>query len=103
VDICLLSLADVLATYGPTLPQERWTRHLDVVSTLLGAWWEDKTEKILPPALVDGDDLRDLLQLPPGPLIGYLLEAIREAQASGEVHDREEALNLARSLLPPNI
>ncbi len=101
VDICLLSLADVLATYGTSLPQERWARHLEVVRALLGAWWEERAEKILPPALIDGDELKNVLALPPGPLIGYLLEAIREAQASGEVHDREEALSLARSLLEP--
>ena len=42
VDICIISLADMLATYGPTLPQERWIRHLEVVQTLLGAWWDDQ-------------------------------------------------------------
>jgi putative nucleotidyltransferase with HDIG domain len=98
VDICLLSLADVLATYGPTLPQERWSRHLEVVRTLLGAWWEDKAEIVLPVALINGDELQKELALAPGPLIGYLLESIREAQVSGEVQDREQALSRAREL-----
>ena len=95
VDICILSLADVLATYGPTLPPDRWARHLEVVRSLLQAWWEDKHEKVLPPALVTGDDLQTALGLTPSPLIGYLLESIREAQVSGEVHNREEAIQLA--------
>ena len=36
------------------------------------------------------------LNLEPGPEVGRLLELVREAQASGEVHDRESALALAR-------
>jgi poly(A) polymerase len=102
VDICLISLADVLATYGASLSQERWTRHINVVRSLLGAWWEDREEKVLPPALVDGDDLKSELVLPPGPLIGYLLESIREAQVSGEVRNREDALDLAREITQAN-
>jgi hypothetical protein len=37
--------------------------------------------------------------VPEGPQIGRLLEAIREAQAAGEVTTREEALALARCLI----
>jgi hypothetical protein len=37
--------------------------------------------------------------VPEGPRIGRLLEAIREAQAAGEVTAREEALALARRLI----
>jgi putative nucleotidyltransferase with HDIG domain len=98
VDICILSLADVLATYGPTLPQERWVRHLDVIRVLLEAWWEKHDESVLPPALLNGDDLMESLGLSPGPMIGYLLESIREAQVTGEVGNREQAIDLAREL-----
>jgi hypothetical protein len=37
------------------------------------------------------------LDLEPGPLVGELLDAIREAQATGKVRDRKEALELARA------
>jgi poly(A) polymerase len=39
--------------------------------------------------------MRDL-NLQPGKIIGELLEAIREAQAMGEVSTRNQALELAR-------
>lgn len=104
VDICLLSMADVLATYGAGLPQEIWINHLNIVRTLLEAWWEQPEERVAPPALVNGRDLVDLFDLEPGPYIGQLLEAIREAQAIGEVQTREEALSLVRKigLQPPD-
>ena len=46
--------------------------------------------------------INDLLRefgLQPGPRIGELLEAVREAQVSGEVGTREQALVLVRSCL----
>jgi hypothetical protein len=98
VDICLLSMADVLATYGASLPQKIWINHLDIVRTLLEAWWEQPEERVAPPALVNGHDLVDLFDLEPGPYIGQLLEAIREAQAIGEIRTREEALSLVRKI-----
>jgi len=103
VDICLLSLADMLATYGPTLPQDRWARHVEVVRTLLGAWWEDKEESVFPPALINGNDLKEELKLSTGPIIGYLLESIREAQVTGDIQNRQEALNLARVIVKENL
>jgi poly(A) polymerase len=39
------------------------------------------------------------LGLAPGRIVGQLLEAIREGQATGKVEDREQALNLAREHL----
>jgi len=99
VDICLLSLADVLATYGPTLSAEHWTKHLTVVRTLLQAWWEKPQESISPPTILDGNELMDDLKLQPGPIVGQLLETIREHQASGLIQGKDEAIILAKSLL----
>jgi tRNA nucleotidyltransferase/poly(A) polymerase len=98
VDICMLSMADLLATYGPTIPQERWASHLDTIRELLNAWWEERNERVQINPLVDGDDLKNELGLTPGPLVGYLLEAIREAQAAGEIQSRQEAIRLAKNL-----
>jgi hypothetical protein len=57
-----------------------------------------------PRSFVDGKVLMDALGLKPGPQVGSLLVALREAQAVGEVRSREEALHLARKLLalPPD-
>ncbi len=49
--------------------------------------------------LLRGDDLIRDLGLAPGPVIGQLLEQVREARSSGEISTREEALALARHVL----
>ena len=99
VDICLLSLADTLATYGPTLPSELWAHQIDVIRSLLEAWWEARDRAIYPSAIVNGNDLMDEFGLNPGPTIGRLLDSIREAQATGLVNNRRQALELASELL----
>lgn len=91
VDICLLSLADFLGTYGPGVPQQAWAHHVDVIRLLLEGWWERREETVFPPPLLNGRDVMQLLDIPPGPRVGELLEMLREAQAAGEITTREQA------------
>ena len=96
VEVCLLTLADMRATYEQTLPQEAWADTLEVVRLMLENWFDKPAESIAPPPLVNGDDLMGELKLRPGKKIGEMLEAIHEAQAIGLVSTREQALELAR-------
>jgi poly(A) polymerase len=99
VDVCILSLADTLGTGSETFSQEQWSHHLEVIRCLLEAWWDHPRERVTPLVLVNGNDLMKEFEISPGPQVGKLLEAIREAQAVGQVGTREEALELARKLL----
>ena len=99
MELCLLALADLRATYEQTLPQETWAAALEVVRLMLENWFEKPGETIDPPSLVNGDDLMKALNLEPGKKIGELLEAIREAQATGDVSTRAQALKLAKKRL----
>jgi hypothetical protein len=99
VEICLLTLADTLAVYGAGLPHDVWIENLEVTRTLLEAYWEKNAEIVSPPALVNGNDLIASLNIVAGPRVGEVLEAIREAQAVGEVTNREQALGLAQTLV----
>ena len=49
---------------------------------------------------IDGYDLINIYCISPGPEVGEILEAVREAQASGEVATREDGLSLIEGLLP---
>jgi len=61
---------------------------------------ETPPEKVYPPKLVTGDDLKGM-GLVPGPQFREILLAIEEAQLEGKLLDRESALRLARSLSQP--
>lgn len=99
VDLILFGLADLRGTQGPTLSQETWTAALDVARILLENYWEKPQETVTPPRLLDGNEVMSELGLEPGRIIGQLLEAIREGQATGKVVNREQALDLAREYL----
>lgn len=99
VDLVILSLADLRATYEHTLPESLWVSALDVCRTLLENLWERPAEVVKPPSLLDGHEVMDSFSLTPSPLVGKLLEAIREAQAMGEILDKEEALVFGQAWL----
>jgi putative nucleotidyltransferase with HDIG domain len=99
VDVLLLALADHIATHGPDIQPERWARRIQTVRTLLSEYWARLAKDVTPTPLVTGNDLMAELGLPPGKRIGELLEAIREAQAAGEIATREDAFKLARTLI----
>jgi len=98
IDILFLSLADHLATRGPQLNLAHWQEHAQMVEYVLAQHFEQE-RLVVPAKLVDGHDLIRIFGLSPGPKIGQLLEAVREAQASGEVATREEALAYIRDRL----
>jgi tRNA nucleotidyltransferase/poly(A) polymerase len=98
IDVLLLSLADLLGKATPPVAPERWRMRLAAVRQMLESYFENHDDHLDPAPLVDGDDLMARLQLSPGPEIGRLLEALREAQAAGEVSTRDQALDLAASL-----
>jgi tRNA nucleotidyltransferase/poly(A) polymerase len=99
VDLVLLGLADLRGTQGPRLTQETWSAALDVARLLLENYWEKPQETVAPPRLLNGNDLMSELGLEPGRVIGQLLEAIREGQATGNIETRERAFDFAREYL----
>jgi poly(A) polymerase len=98
IDTLFLSLADHLATRGPRLNLTHWQEHAQMVEYVLAQHFEQQ-RLVVPAKLVDGHDLIRIFGLSPGPKMGQLLEAVREAQASGEVTTREEALAYIREKL----
>ncbi|MBN1965445.1 MAG: CCA tRNA nucleotidyltransferase [Anaerolineae bacterium] len=101
LDVCLLALADTLASAGPHLDPAAWSHFLQTTGALLDGYFGVENPKVVDlPPLVSGGELMAALGLEPGPQIGALLEAIREAQATGLIHSPAEALALARKQLP---
>ncbi len=99
VDVLLHALADYWATYAPDAAGDRWLHLVALVTRMLGDYWERQAERVDPPPLIDGCDLLREFGLQPGPRIGELLEAVREAQVSGQVLTREDALALVQGSL----
>lgn len=90
-----LALVDAAAARGPSLTRDGWMRQAAYMNSVLVRSQEEEGI-VRAPRLLSGRDIMDALGLPEGPEIGRLLELVREAQATGEVRDREEALARVR-------
>ena len=101
IDTLVLSLADHLASRGPMLEMEGWEQHVEVTQYMLAKWFQEETT-VSPPKLINGHDLIEEFGMSPGPELGKLLEAVREAQASGEIQSRGDALDFVRKELNTN-
>jgi len=71
--------------------------NLALTRLLLNQYDQRYAANVAPPALISGKDLL-ALGMPAGKDIGIVLEAVREAQMTGELHTREDALAHAQRL-----
>ncbi|MEO8457716.1 MAG: HD domain-containing protein [Chloroflexota bacterium] len=99
IDTLFLAMADHLGSVGPRVTAESFEYHIALTSYILHIRYSEEDTVISPKRIIDGDDLMAAFALQPGELLGDLLEAVREAQAAGEVGTREQALELARAKL----
>jgi len=99
LDLLLLFLADRWAAQTVRSDLDQWKGDVKFASALLRDYYERYTEVISPPKLISGDDLMETFGLEEGPRLGELLEAVREAQAIGEIRTRQEALDYVKRVL----
>ena len=97
--VAIHTLADHYGTYPPNEGQAEATKLIAVVNKLLTAYFAQRDQVISPPPLLTGRDLMQLFSLEGGPQIGQLLRLLQEAQASGDISDRDMALDFIKSTL----
>jgi poly(A) polymerase len=94
--VLFLSLADHMATRGPTLDVDNWRIHTRITECILAQEKEIPSPKQM---LIDGYDIMNRFGLNPGRRVGELLELVHEAQASGQVSTKDEALALIKEMM----
>lgn len=80
-----------------------WGTSLAAIAPLIERFLQPEDPVAHPAAPLTGKDLMTQLNLPPGRQIGQLLEAIQLARAEGEIETRQEALELAMTLVKPRL
>ncbi|MBV7328986.1 HD domain-containing protein [Chloroflexi bacterium TSY] len=99
IDIALLVLADYQAIHAD-LPLVQWQHYLAHIGQLFDfAFSPGGLIQVVRNPLLNGHDLIQRLSMKPGPLLGQILQQLAEAQASGDVTTRQEALEYASKLL----
>jgi len=87
--ICLLAV----------LARKEDASYLSFMEEVLSIFFEKYSLILQPPRLVSGNELIDKLGIKPGPQLNIILNKIHQAQITGEVKKKDEALQLARQLL----
>lgn len=91
VDLVISNLAEYRTRLGAEFSQEVWMNRLMQADALLDAWWEHP-EIIRPVPMLNGDEIQQLSQLMPGPIIGELLDELVGLQLTGTIKTKEAAL-----------
>jgi putative nucleotidyltransferase with HDIG domain len=97
IEVTVLSCADRRATRGRNA-EPAIASHLGLAAELMGPalrWRRDGA----PAPPLRGDELARELGIDPGPELGRLIEALREAVFAGEVQDRAQAVGFARTVM----
>jgi poly(A) polymerase len=87
----LLAWADYLAERETRASALQRVVLPELISELLGHYFDHPEQLVRPPALATGGDVMDWLGLEPGPIVGSLLEQLREEQATGAIRNHEQA------------
>lgn len=72
-------------------PRAKTLRHMQVVNFLFKKYFDPK-KKIIPQKILDGKEIMQLLNLPPGPKVGEYLELLAEATVEGKITTKADAV-----------
>jgi len=92
-DIIELSRADRLSAQGSAVSREMIKNALNHLENLLNYYNEVQSIIKTPKPLLDGKEIMKLLNLKPSKKIGEIIENLIEAQLSGEIKTKEEAID----------
>ncbi|MBD5401726.1 CCA tRNA nucleotidyltransferase [bacterium] len=99
IDNILLAQADRLSARGPEITDEIVNENISLLNNLLNFYLEAK-ETLKPlPKLLDGNEVMQILNLAPSPKLGEVMNALSEAQISGDVNTKEEAILYIKTLI----
>ena len=98
IDAIILAQADRLSARGPEITDEIVERNINSLNMLLKFYLEAR-ENLKPlPKLLSGNEVMEILNIKPSPKLGEIMNALHEAQISGDVVTREHAVNFIKTL-----
>lgn len=97
VDVILLAMADRLSARGEKVTDEMVNNNINSLTKLLNDYLS--TYKDMKPLekLLDGCEIMDILEIKQGPKLGEVIKALQEAQISGDVNTKDEAIEYVKN------
>lgn len=97
IDAIVLAQADRLSARGPEITDEIVERNITSLNMLLKFYLEAR-ETLKPlPKLLDGNDVMKILNIKPSKRLGEIMDALHEAQISGDVLTKNHAIEFVKN------
>lgn len=98
IDIIVLAMADRLSARGKEITEKIVKDNIDKLNILLNFYLRVKDGLEPLPKLLSGDEIMRMLKIKPSAELGNIIRELKEAQLSGDVNTKEEAILFVKSL-----
>lgn len=92
IDNIILAMADRLSARGEAITEEMVENNISELKRLLNFYLKTKDSLEPLPILLDGNDVMKILNIKPSKQLGEIMNALHEAQLSGDVTTKEQAV-----------
>ena len=99
IDNILIAQADRLSARGPEVSDDMVKNNIEGLNNLLEYYLKIKDTLKPLPKLLDGNEVMKILNIKPSKRLGEIMEALHEAQISGDVLTKEDAVSFVKTIL----
>ena len=97
VDNIILAKADRLSARGEDITEAMVKENLDGLDKLLNFYFDKKDSMKPLPKFLDGLEILKIKNIKQGPILGEIIDALKEAQISGEVNTKDDAVEFVKN------
>ena len=97
IDNIILAKADRLSARGVEITENVINTNIDGLNKLLAFYLEKKDTLAPLPKLIDGDEIMQILNIKPSPILGKVIDSIKELQLNGDITTHEEAVEFVKN------
>jgi len=97
IDNIIIAQADRLSALGPEITNDIVNENISLLNTLLQFYLSVKDSLQPLPKLLDGNEVMEILNITPSKNLGKIMNALSEAQISGDVLTKSQAVEFVKS------
>lgn len=98
IDTIIIAKADRVSAQGPEITKELVEENITLLDKLLQFYLNTKETLAPLPKLIDGREVMSILNINPSPVLGKILNELHEAQISGDILTKDDAVRFIKSI-----
>lgn len=98
IDTIIIAKADRVSAQGPEITKELVEENITLLDKLLQFYLNTKETLTPLPKLLDGREVMSILNINPSPILGKILNELHEAQISGDILTKDDAVRFIKSI-----